>query len=288
MQLENGESFAGYAIVQWLGSGPVGDVYLAEDPRWPDHGPGKVALKIPSEAASANPTFCTRYLREAVPATKLWHPNLVRVHDRGQFNGRPWITMDYVEGADGAHLIARRFRGGMPEHDVHAIVTAVAYALDYIHQCQCWHRGVKPTNILLGQSAIGERRILLSDFMTGCQLVGTTGLTATSTDIGPLVYAAPEQLGNEPNDDKVDQYALAATAFHLLTGAPPYQGRDLTTLVTQLICEPPPRLSDRRPDLAHLDQVLATALSKSPVDRFGGCREFAIELARASGQAGSL
>jgi serine/threonine-protein kinase len=231
--------------------------------------------------------FCARFVREAVPAMKLWHPNLVRVHDTGQFTGRPWITMDYVQGTDAARLVAERFPGGMAERDVCEIVTAVANALDYIHQCQCWHRSVKLSNILLGQSAIGEQRILLSDFTTGRQLADTTGLAETSTDIGPLGYAAPEEFSNEPSDNKVDQYALAATAFHLFTGAPPYQGRDLVDLLTRVIREPPPRLSDRRPDLAHLDHVMATALSKSPADRFGGCRDFAIELARASGQAGS-
>jgi len=283
MPLEDGAVFAGYAIVQRLGSGPVGDVYLARHPRLPGH----FALKVASETTSADRGFCARFIRQAVLAARISHPNLVGVHDFGEFEDRPWVTMDYVEGDDAGGLAARSYQDGMPEHDVCVIITAVAAALDYLHQGGYWHRGVKPTNILLTEPRSGDRRILLSDFMTGrlANDMDFGELTATSRPIGTLAYAAPEAFLSQDSDYGVDQYSLAATAFHLLTGAPPFWDYDLGTFVSQLMGSPPPRPSDRRPQLAHLDQVLATGLAKNPADRFARCGDFAEEVARASGKA---
>jgi serine/threonine protein kinase, bacterial len=103
-------------------------------------------------------------------------------------------------------------------------------------------------------------------------------LTATNMTVGTVAYAAPEQLMGAEIDGRADQYALAATAFHLLTGAPPYQHSNPVAVISQHLNSPPPKLSNRRPDLAHLDQVLSKALAKDPAERFSRCREFALTL----------
>ena len=224
-----------------------------------------------------------RFHREADLAAKLWHPNIVGVHDRGEFDGRLWITMDYVAGADAGQLLKARYPEGIPARDVCAIVTAVAGALDYAHQRGLLHRDVKPANILLTEPEDGERRILLADFGIARQDDDVSGLTATNMTVGTVAYAAPEQLMGAHIDGRADQYALAATAFHLLTGVPPYQHSNPVAVISRHLNGILPRLSDHRPDLEHLDQVLFEALAKDPTHRFGRCRDFATALNQRAG-----
>jgi serine/threonine-protein kinase len=276
MPLGRGQVFAGYTIVRLLGSGGMGEVYLAEHPRLPRHD----ALKVLPADVSADPEFRSRFNREADLAATLFHPHIVGVHDRGEFEGQLWIAMDYVEGTDAGQLMNARYSDGLSEHDVCAIVTAVAGALDYAHQRGLLHRDVKPANILLTEPEDGERRILLADFGIARQLADVSGLTVTNMTVGTVAYAAPEQLMGADLDGRADQYALAATAFHLLTGSPPFQHSNPVAVISQHLTATPPKLSDRRPELAYLDPVLSTALAKDPADRFVRCREFATKLSQ--------
>src|SRR5271166_5401320 len=280
MPLANGAVFAGYTIVRLLGSGGMGDVYLVEHPRLPRQD----ALKVLPESMTADSDYRERFNREADLAARLFHPHIVGVHDRGEFNGRLWISMDYVEGTDAAQLVRDRYPAGMHIDEVLAIVTAVAGALDYAHQRGLLHRDVKPPNILLTRpDDDGERRFLLADFGIARQLGDISGLTATNLTVGTVAYAAPEQLMGAEIDGRADQYALAATAFHLLTGAPPYQHSNPVAVISQHLTAPPPKLSDRRPALASLDKAMSTALSKNPDERFPQCRRFAKALSEGAG-----
>jgi serine/threonine protein kinase, bacterial len=271
MPLANGAVFAGYTVLRLLGSGGMGEVYQAQHPRLPR----RDALKILPEAMTQDSEFRERFNREADLAATLFHPNIVGVHDRGEFDGQLWIAMDYVDGTDAVQLVRDRYPAGMPEYDVALIITAVASSLDYAHKRGLLHRDVKPANILLTQPQNGERRILLADFGVARQLGEISGLTATNLTVGTVAYAAPEQLMGEGLDGRTDQYALAATAFHLLTGAPPYQHSNPVAVISQHLNAPVPKLSDHRPDLASLDQVLSTALAKDADKRFRSCRDFA-------------
>ena len=145
MPLASGAAFAGYTIVRLLGSGGMGEVYLAQHPRLPRQD----ALKILRTDVSADEDYRQRFIREADLAAKLWHPNIVRVHDRGEFNGQLWIAMDFVDGTDAASLLRDRYPVGMPADEVATIIAAIASALDYAHQHDLLHRDVKPANILL-------------------------------------------------------------------------------------------------------------------------------------------
>jgi serine/threonine protein kinase, bacterial len=277
LALTGGAPFAGYTILRQLGVGGMAEVYLALHPRLPR----RDVIKVLAEAVTADPEFRERFNREADLAATLWHPHIVGVHDRGEFNGQLWISMDYVEGTDAARLVKERYQDGMPIHEVCAILQAVAGALDYAHDRGLLHRDVKPANILLTHPEDGERRILLADFGVARHLGNISGITETNVAVGTVAYAAPEQLTGSNIDGRADQYALAATAFHLLTGAPPFQHSNSIAVISQHLHEDPPRLSDYRPDLAHLDDVFLKALAKQPEDRFERCRAFA---AAVSGQ----
>jgi len=281
MSVPAGTTIAGYTILRLLGSGGMAEVYLAQHPRLPR----RDALKILSEAITTDANFRERFQREADLAAALWHPNIVAVHDRGEIDGHLWIAMDYVDGTDAAQLVKGRYPAGMPIHDVCDIVTAVGAALDYAHSRSLLHRDVKPANILLTHPDDGKRRILLADFGIARPLADINGLTVTNFTVGTLTYAAPEQLMGADIDGRADQYALAATAFHLLTGAPPYQHSNPVAVISRHLTAPLPKLSDRRPELRNLDEVLARALAKDPADRFGQCRDFAAALTERADMA---
>ena len=271
MPLNNGEVFAGYVIERLLGTGGMGEVYLAQHPRLPRYD----ALKILSLAATADEEFRARFKREAELAATLWHPHIVAVLDRGEFNGRLWISMEYVDGTDAGRLVREHYPGGMPEQDVSDIVTAVADALDFGHDRRLLHRDVKPENILVTASDDHRRRVLLTDFGIARRIDDVSNLTDANVAVGTINYVAPEQLLGKPLDGRADQYALAATTFHLLTGAPPFQDSNRAVVISRHLSTPPPRISEHRPDLAHLDAVLARALAKDPNERYPNCVEFA-------------
>ena len=271
MPLAPGATFAGYTIVQMLGTGGVGEVYRAQNP----HLPRRDALKVLPRAMTADREFRARFMRESEIAATLYHPHILEVHDRGEFEGQLWIAMDYVDATNAAQLMRERFPAGMSAGEALAIVNAVAGALDYAHQRGILHRDVKPANIFLTNPYAGEQRILLADFGIARPLDEASRRTTTNLTAGAVAYAAPEQLTGSHIDGRADQYGLAATAFHLLTGAPPYQDSNPATVISQHLSAAPPKLGDRHPELERLDAVMSKALANNPADRFGSCGEFA-------------
>ncbi len=279
VSLEVGQVFAGYTIRRLLGSGGMGQVYLAAHPRLPRED----ALKVLPPELTADAEFRARFLSEADLAAGLSHPHIVRVHDRGEEDGHFWISMAHVAGTDAGRLLLENHPGGMPLDEVVSIITAVASALDYAHHRGLLHRDVKPANILLTEPDGQERRVFLADFGIARRIDDATGLTATNMTVGTAAYAAPEQLKGEPIDGRTDQYALACTAFHLLTGAAPYVDSNPAVVISQHVNAAPPPIGARRPELAALDPVFATAMAKEPSQRFGSCGEFAAHLGRQAG-----
>jgi serine/threonine-protein kinase len=196
--------------------------------------------------------------------------------------------MDFVEGTDAAQLLADRYRHGMPPNNVVHLISEVAGALDYAHQKLLLHRDVKPANILL-TDLDSRPRALLADFGIARHTDDGTRLTATSMTVGTVAYAAPEQLMGSAVDGRADQYALAATAFELLTGSPLFQDANPAVVISKHLTAPPPEIAERRPELSDLGPVFSKALAKSPDDRYGTCAEFAAALrARIASTADDL
>jgi serine/threonine-protein kinase len=279
MPLADGHEIAGYTIVRSLGAGGMGEVYLAQHPRLPRYD----ALKVLSNAVCADSEYRERFSREADIAATLWHPHIVEVHDRGDVDGQLWISMDYVEGTDAHQILLERYPDGMPADDVVRIITAVADALDYAHDRGLLHRDVKPANILLANPGTTAERIMLADFGIARRIGDNSNLTGTNMTVGTVAYAAPEQLMGEGIDGRTDQYALAATAFQLLTGTPPFQHSNPAVVISQHLTSDPPAIGSRRPELSDLGPAFDKALAKAPNDRFDKCIDFARALGHRTG-----
>ncbi len=278
MSLEAGATFAGFRIVKKLGNGGMGEVYLVEHPRLPR----EEALKVLSEGFTTDEEYRQRFQREAELASTLWHPHLISLHDRGEAEGRLWISMDYINGSDVGELMRTGYPGGMPLAEVVDIATAIGSALDYAHEQGMLHRDVKPANILRTGPEAGKQRIALADFGIARKLDDIDGLTATNLTVGTVAYAAPEQLMGSQIDGRADQYALAATTFHLLTGYPPFQSTNPVAVISQHLSLAPPKPSSYRPEFAAFDDIFAKAMAKDPKDRFDSCTEFALAFASAA------
>ncbi|OBK21917.1 hypothetical protein A5634_08935 [Mycobacterium asiaticum] len=274
MVLHIGQQFAGYTVLRVLGAGGMGTVYLATHPRFARQD----ALKVLPTEYTDDAEYRARFTREADLASGLSHPHIVGIQDRGEYDGQFWISMDYVPGTDAARLLDERYQSGMPVDEVIPIVKAVASALDYAHHRGLLHRDVKPANVLLTDADGEGRRAYLADFGIARRIDDSAGLTETNVAVGTVSYAAPEQLRGDPVDSRADQYALACTTFHLLTGAPPYPDANPTVVITQHVYAPPPSISARRAELAGLDSVFIRAMAKEPSGRFDSCGEFATQL----------
>jgi serine/threonine-protein kinase len=254
----------------------MGEVYLAQHPRLPRSD----ALKVLGAGVSADDEYRQRFNLEADMVATLWHPHIVTIYDRGDADGQLWIAMEYVEGTDASNLLADRYPYGMPPAEVVRIITGVAEALDYAHGRGLMHRDIKPANILLGFPDTDDERVKLADFGIARWIGQRSQLTGTNMTVGTVAYAAPEQLKGEDIDGQADQYALAATAYHLLTGMPPFQHTNPAIVISQHLSSEPPPIGAKRPELSSLGSVFAKALAKDPADRFTKCVDFARALER--------
>ncbi|ANW67039.1 MULTISPECIES: serine/threonine-protein kinase [Mycolicibacterium] len=279
MPLETGQEFAGYEVLATLGVGGMGEVYLAQHPRLPR----RDALKVLRANHTEDQEYRQRFIREADIVAGLSHPGIVSVHDRGEADGKLWIAMDYIDGTDAGKLLTKQYPQGMPVALVIHIVKAIADALDYAHQRQLLHRDIKPANILLADPDSEEPRVYLGDFGIARWADDSAKLTATDVAVGTVAYAAPEQLMGGDVDGRADQYALAATAFQLLTGKPLFQHSNQAVVISQHISAEPPDIAERRPELSALSPVFRRALSKQPRERFASCRQFARALEQQLG-----
>ena len=277
MALADGQVFAGYTILRILGAGGMGEVYLAQHPRLPRCD----ALKVLGKAVSHDAEYRQRFNQEAEMVSTLNNPHIVTIYDRGEYDEKLWIAMEFVDGIDAGRLLSDHYPDGIPAAEVVRIVNAIADALDYAHSRNLLHRDIKPANILLGLPENGSDRIMLADFGVARWLGQTSNLTGTEMTVGTVAYAAPEQLMGEEIDGHADQYALAATAYHLLTGTAPFTNSNPAVVIGHHLSSPPPTISTGHPDLARFAPVFTKALAKSPAKRYARCRDFAAALQEA-------
>jgi serine/threonine-protein kinase len=217
----------------------------------------KVALKRLAENLARDDDFRGRFLREGRLAAQLSHPNIVRVFDVGEADGRPYIAMEFVDGETVADLIARR--GKVTPAEAADIGAQAARALNAAHAAGLVHRDVKPHNLLLGRNGV----LKLGDFGIALGLEGTR-LTMTGTVLGTAAYLAPEQARAEREvTSAADVYALGLVLVELLTGNPNRSARidgPLGATIARCLAIDP-RL---RPSAAELEQELRGERSSAP------------------------
>jgi DNA-binding beta-propeller fold protein YncE len=276
-----GELVAGYRLEELVGRGGMAVVYRAHDERL-----GRsVALKVLAPRLALDDGFRRRFIRESRVAASVDHPNIVPIFDAGEADGYLFIAMRFVQGRD--VLTVLREDGPLPPDRACHIVTQVAAALDAAHAEGLVHRDVKPANML--RDAAGEDQpdhVYLSDFGLSKHWVSSSTLTSQGEFLGTMDYVAPEQIEGHPVDGRTDQYALACSAFEILTGAPPFRREETMAIMWAQVSAEPPALTSRRPDLpAAADPVMAKALAKAPADRYRTCLEFAAALRAACSAA---
>ncbi|HEV2243069.1 MAG TPA: serine/threonine-protein kinase [Streptosporangiaceae bacterium] len=273
-----GSRIAGYRLEGQIGRGGMAEVFLARDERL-----GRmVALKVLAPALGMDQGFRQRFIRESRAAAAVDDPHIVPVYEAGEADGVLFIAMRYVPGGDARTLVHRE--GPMPPWRAAAIISPVASALDAAHAAGLLHRDVKPANMLVDVVRGRPDHVYLSDFGLSKAAVSSSGLTRKGEFLGTPDYVSPEQIAGQPADGRADEYALACSAFELLTGAPPFRRDEAVAVMYAQLSAPPPRLTALRPDLPPAaDGVLAKALAKTPGERYTSCREFADALRTALG-----
>ena len=247
----------------------MGAVYLAEGISTGQ----RVALKVLAPELARDERFRRRFLRETEIAASLEHAHVVRTLGSGQTDGQLYLAMAYVEGSDLRSVLRRDGRLG-PERAVE-LVAQVAGALDAAHAAGLVHRDVKPGNILVTQGPEGERAYVC-DFGLARHVSSVSSLTGERGFVGTIDYVPPEQIEGGTIDGRADIYSLGCVLYECLAGARPFDRESELSVVFAHLNEEPPRLSDLRPELPDaFDGVFATALAKSPDDRYTTCGELA-------------
>lgn len=266
-----------YRIIQRLGSGGFGKVYLATDKKTQS----LVAIKLMSsfcvkESPSGNGIFDMseyfRFAREAEASGMINNKNVVKVLDFGIFNGTPFIVMEYLKGADlKSELTNLRI---IPWNRCRSITLQVCNGLKYIHDLGLVHRDVKPSNIFLCQED-GEERAKLIDLGLVKFKDNARNLEDSDEIVGTPAYMAPEMLDSSlPCDHRMDIYSLGATIYEMLAGQPPFKARNYVELMLmhRESVPRPIRLGADAPQ--GLNTVIQKALMKRPDDRYSSIDEF--------------
>ena len=262
-----GQNLGNYQITGFLGEGGMASVYRAHQAAIKRD----VAIKLIKVGMGDQAQFMQRFAREAQTVAALNHPHIVKVFDYGQEGDLAYLVMELQPGGSLANLIEA---GQIPTARIAAILDQVASALDYAHRQGIVHRDLKPQNILLDP----DGNAILTDFGIAKLLnVSTASLTQSGVAIGTPTYMAPEQWQGLPVDGRTDIYALGVVLYQMLSGQLPFQGDTPFSVMHKHIYDTPPSVISDRPQLPPaVDQVLRTALAKSPDDRYKTAGEMAI------------
>ncbi len=263
-----------YEVLNELGKGAMGIVYLAKDPVI-----GRmVAIKTirvsqGSDDDSESREFRERFVREAQTAGILSHPNIVTIHDIGEDSETrtSFIAMEYIEGRNVKMLLAEKKKFNWDE--IADLIAQIAEALDYAHRKGIIHRDIKPANIILTT----DGKIKITDF--GIAKIASSNLTTTGQFLGTPNYMSPEQVSGAPVDGRSDIFSLGVVLYELLTNRKPFLGDNLTAISYKIVHEdftPPAELSIEVPP--EFNAIVARAMAKDPWNRYQRGKDLALAL----------
>ena len=279
MTLSRGARVAFYEIVSPLGSGGMGEVYLARDERL-----GRdVALKVLHEEISGNPARLKRFENEARAASALNHPNIVTIYDVGASGSVAWIAMERVEGKTLREILGA---GALPTRKLLPIVVQIADGLARAHEAGIVHRDLKPENVMV----TGEGLVKILDFglaklaPTGSEEgAGSRGRAETATlpgtVVGTIGYMSPEQAAGEPVDFRSDQFAFGSLLYEMTSGKRAFQGRSAVDTLAAILKGDPKPLAELNPEApVPLRWIIDRCLCKEPERRYASTRDLARDL----------
>ena len=271
VELPVGSSFAGYRIEGVIGRGGMGVLYLATQLSLER----RVALKLISPEFADDRLFRERFKREARLAARIDHPNVIPVHEAGEWEGQLFLAMRYVDGTDLRAIIACEEK--LHPRQAAPIIVQVASALHAAHEGGLVHRDVKPGNVLI-ENRDGAPHAYVTDFGLSKLTSSTTGLTRTGRWVGTVDYAAPEQVQAGETDARTDVYALGCVLYEALTGQVPFpRSREVSKIVAH-VSEPPPPIAEVAPDCPGeraLSEIVKRAMAKDPEERYQSARDLA-------------
>ena len=264
-----GQRIAGCEIIDVLGQGGMGCVYRARH-----EGLDKeVAVKVLNFTLVMNHTFVDRFLREARAVAQLDHPNVVRILNAGEENGRHFIVMEMVSGENLRLHLARERSLERPE--ALRIVTGVAHALAAAHELGLVHRDIKPDNILVDENGL----VKVADFGLARHVTGVGEITGEGIACGTPPYMSPEQIGGQLVDGRSDLYSLGVVLYECLAGKRPFNAHDILGWLachTHMEPEPLRRHVHDVPD--EVESLVNRLLAKRPEDRYADARELLTDL----------
>ncbi len=262
--------FGRYELIREVGRGGMGIVYLARQKQLD----ATVALKMVGRSQFASAEEIRRFYSEARAAAGLRHPNIVCVHDVGDYHGQHFLTMDFVEGGN---LADRLHQGPLAPREAAELLLTVARAVDYLHRHKIVHRDLKPSNIMLDEQGVPH----VTDFGLAKVFEGDSRETATGTIIGTPAYMAPEQASGRTTEvsPRSDVYSLGAILYEMLTGQPPFrENNPLDTLLQVIESTPDPPRRHHSGVPVELEAICLHCLEKSPSDRFPTAESLATEV----------
>ena len=264
--------FGDYELLSEIARGGMGVVYKARQVSLNR----LVALKMSLRGEQADSKDLKRFRKEAEAAAALQHPNIVAIHEVGEHEGRPFFSMDYVEGPNLGEL---SHAGPLEIKRAAGYVRKISAAIHYAHGQGILHRDLKPSNVLIDQR--DEPRI--TDFGLAKRMQGVTEITRTGDMLGTPNYMPPEQLSADPRKmgPTNDVYCLGAILYKLITGRPPFHAEMMEHLLVQVMQRPPlpPRLLN--PDVPkNLEIICLKCLEKQPQHRYGSAAALEEDLSR--------
>jgi serine/threonine protein kinase len=266
-------SFAGYRIESELGRGGMGVVYKAMDSRLKR----PVAIKVLLAAEHASEEDIKRFFREAESAARLQHPNIVPIHELKVHDGKPYYTMDFVEGDSLGDLITD---GLLNLRQSAALMEKVARALDHAHANGVIHRDLKPDNIIVDPK--GEPHVV--DFgLAKIAGSGNSRLTRSGAAMGTPHYESPEQASGRSSsvDGRSDIYSLGCIFYEMLVGSPPFSAESAIQVLRMHVEDEPVPPSKRRANVsADAEAICLKCLEKRPRNRYHTAAELADDLRR--------
>jgi serine/threonine-protein kinase len=248
-----------YRVEGRLGVGGMSTVLLALDERLERH----VAVKLLAEHLADDPTFVSRFRREALAAARLVHPNIVQVFDSGfdESAHQHFIVMEYVPGQSCAEIL--RDRGHLDVEQAVDIIAQACRGLDYAHRNGVVHRDVKPGNLLVSESGV----VKLADFGIA-RATGQSSITQVGSVLGTAAYLSPEQARGEEAGPQADLYSLGVVTYQLLSGRLPYEANSLAELALKQQRESPIPLQRINPHVpSTLSEAVALTISVVPEER---------------------